>query len=199
MGDSSRNQSSSHNADTRMGCNPFLVLVAACAQPCELVFRRFGSCGPKYTGRISGLGLLALIGATLAVESPGLAIFCGLFVLVQILHVLGEAVRRWRGYRPHSWFKGTSRFERGPLRLGPLTSHVAEVLTTILAGIALVFLDRGLGIYLMIAAGCMAVRQSMVATRERVELTDLNDRFIEQRWLAERWRQDQTVQRNGWQ
>lgn len=100
---------------------------------------------------------------------------------------------RRRGEIVHSQYSGTPIILRAPLLRRWLGERAAkgtlEPLLVLLVGYLLLPASEPLGSYLMLAAGGQLVSFQLALAYERQRLMDARDAYIEQRHMAERFRQ----------
>lgn len=115
--------------------------------------------------------------------------FLALYVLMCVRNRVEGLLARGRSPSTHSRYTGYPRL----LRHFPKHDEAGfklrvEPLLVFVFGSAVAALDEPLGVYLMVAAGCLLVSALASGAVERQMLLDLNDLVIEQRQRAERFR-----------
>jgi hypothetical protein len=121
-----------------------------------------------------------------------MAVFAGLYGILWLIACINALIRRWRKMeRVHSRYGGRPHLCR--LLPGWQEIHVKMVEAVLVLGIgfAIHLLNRPLGDYLMLAGVFVLVRGYCVASALRERAVELNDAVIEQREIAEHFRQMQ--------
>jgi hypothetical protein len=112
------------------------------------------------------------------------------YAVLWIIAGIGAIKRWWRGKcNVHSRYSGHPYL--WSLLPGWKEENVKhlEALAVILFGYGVHYLNRPLGDYLMFAAGLMFLRGYNMAAQRRERVVEMNDRAIEQRLDAERFRE----------
>lgn len=176
--------------DAKKGAN-FIVLAAqVLASPIEVFLRtRFGS---RYFGIPSAIAILALpLWSVLwPREDPRpLLIFWGLYILMQ-LRARIEGVRMVaRGDHVHSRYNGRPRLARFFRKMPEQKIKVVtEPVVVCLIGFLMLPMSESLGSYLMAAAFASGLLNSTIDAVDRARTVELNDAWIEQQSLADRFR-----------
>lgn len=119
-------------------------------------------------------------------------IFLGLYLLACLTVRIAVHRRIGRGGpQPHSRYTGQpvlmKRFRRTPeIKI----KCVVEPIVVFLAGSVLLGFSPPLGGYLIIASACLIVSTSLAENYDRKRLRDLNDAYLEQSRVAERFRDE---------
>lgn len=119
-------------------------------------------------------------------------IFLGLYLLacLTVRMAVHRRIRRG-GPQPHSRYTGTpalmKRFRRTP---EIKVKRVVEPIVVFLAGSVLLAFSPPLGGYLMIASAGLFISTSLAENYDRQRLRDLNDAYLEQSRVAERFRDE---------
>lgn len=180
------------------GFRKFMVLIAfvarAFAVSVEVIWHRADTFGERYLGLQAGAALLLIFFWPVLCEphhDPApMFCFAGLFVLSCMLVRVRVFLRRRRGGpQPHTRYSGTpellQRFKR--LDEGKVKQTVEPFLTFIVGAIMLNF-SPPLGGYLMIASAGLLISNGLAAEYERRRVSDMHDAYLEQRGVAERFR-----------
>ncbi|MCA9639500.1 MAG: hypothetical protein KC492_02370 [Myxococcales bacterium] len=119
--------------------------------------------------------------------------FLGCYLLACLSLRFRGIWHRRRGEIVHSQYSGTPLLMRAPLLRRWLseraTKSTVEPLLVLLLGYLLLSASAPLGSYLMLAAGGQFVSFQLALAYERQRLMDARDAYIEQRHMAERFRQ----------
>jgi len=121
-----------------------------------------------------------------------MAVFAGLYGILWLIACINALIRRWRKMeRVHSRYGGRPHLCR--LLPGWQEIHVKMVEAVLVLGIGFVIhlLNRPLGDYMMMAGVLVLVRGYFVASALRNRAVELNDAVIEQREIADHFRQIQ--------
>ncbi len=179
--------------DAKKGAG-FMVLAAqVLASPIEVFLRtRFGS---RYFGVPSAIAILALPMWMLfwpGEDPQPLLIFWGLYILMQ-LRARVEGMRMVaRSEHVHSRYNGRPRLARIFRKMPEQkVKVVAETVVVFVIGALMTSISEPLGTYLMVAAFASGLLNSTIDAVERARTVELNDAWIEQQSLAERFREMQ--------
>ncbi len=119
--------------------------------------------------------------------------FLGCYLLAWGAARAGILRRRAHGDNEHSFYSGTPSILRWPVFRRWLGERAAkawmEPLLVLGCGIGLTHLSQPLGSYVMLAAAGMVMSMAIARAHERTRLMDMRDAYIEQRSLAERFRE----------
>lgn len=172
----------------------FVALAArSLAATVEVFLHKPGTFGERYAGIEVGLGFLIILlypGFWPGSDVTGLVWFMlAYLVMLAWIRMSTAAGLRRGGPRQHSFYSGAPRI----MRLFPRMSEEKikcglEPLATAAAGFLLMEWSEPLGGYLVLAAVGLFVSTNLATAGQRRRLTDLNDAFIEQRGLAEKFR-----------
>lgn len=121
-----------------------------------------------------------------------LMVFLGLYLVAWGIARAGIVRRGLRGDREHSYYSGAPSILRWPVFRRWLSERRAklsvEPLLIAAWGVGLMPVSEPLGCYLMLAAFGSAMSMRIACAYERTRLADMQDQYIEQRQLAERFR-----------
>jgi hypothetical protein len=121
-----------------------------------------------------------------------LAVFAGLYGILWLIACINALIRRWRKMeRVHSRYSGRPHLCRILTGWQEIHVKMLEGLLVLGIGFAIHLLNRPLGDYLMLAGVFVLVRGYCVASALRGRAVELNDAVIEQREIAENFRQMQ--------
>jgi hypothetical protein len=121
-----------------------------------------------------------------------MAIFAGLYGIVWLIAGINALIRRWRKMeRVHSRYNGRPHLCRLLPGWQELNVKHLESLLVLFVGFVIWILNRPLGDYLMMAGVFVLVRGYFVASALRDRAVELNNAVIEQREIAEQFRQMQ--------
>lgn len=177
--------------DARKGAN-FMVLAAqVLASPIEVFLRtRFGS---RYFGAPSAIAILALPfwGVLWPREDARpLLIFWGLYIVMQLRARIEGLRMAARGDHVHSRYNGRPRLDRVFRKMPEQKIKVvAETVVVCVVGVLMLPISESLGSYLMVAAFASGLLNSTIDAVERARTVELNDAWIEQQALADRFRE----------
>lgn len=183
--------------DAKKGANFMMLAAQVLASPIEVFLRtRFGS---RYFGVPSAIAILALPMWSLLWprEDPRpLLIFWGLYILMQ-LRARVEGMRMVaRGDHVHSRYNGRPRLARIFRKMPEQKIKVvAETVVVCAIGVLMLPISESLGSYLFAAAFASGLLNSTIDAVERARSVELNDAWIEQQSLAERFRELQRDRR----
>lgn len=183
--------------DARKGASLIIGAAQVAAAPLEPILRkRFGS---RYFGVPSALALVVVPMWMFfwPGESPvGIWALWILFVLMQLRARLESARMMARGDVVHTRYNGWPRLAKIFKRMDEQKIKAGlEPLVVFLAGIFLMKLSQPLGSYLMVAAFSLGLTHSVIESVERAKALELNDSFLEQQEMAERFRRMQQDRR----
>jgi len=118
--------------------------------------------------------------------------FLGLYFVACVWARFGTASQIRRGIIQHSFYSGAPRLMRWPIfrRMKEATvKALIEPLSVVLSAAYLMPLNEPLGSYLLIAAVGQMISQGMAHSYEEQRLMNARDAYLEQRHLAERFRE----------
>lgn len=160
----------------------------------EVFLHRADSFGERYLGLQAGAALLLIFFWPVFCErhhdpTPMLC-FAGMFVLSCMLVRVRTFLRRRRGGpQPHTRYSGTPELVHRFKRLDEVKvkQTVEPFMTFAIGGVVLNF-SPPLGGYLMIASAGLLISNGLAAEYERRRVSDMHDAYLEQRGVAERFR-----------
>jgi hypothetical protein len=121
-----------------------------------------------------------------------MAVFAGLYGIFWFIACLNAWIRRWRKMeRVHSRYNGRPHLCRILRGWQEHYVKLLEALLVIFVGFVTHLMNRPLGDYLMLAGVFVLVRGYCVVSARRERAVELNDAVIEQREIAEQFRQMQ--------
>ena len=147
--------------------------------------------GCRYVGcGMMGTGIIFVFAEFFPTEDPR-PILCFLiaYAVLWLIATVGVLIRHWRGNDPvHSRYTGRPYLWH--LLPGWKEENVKhlEALAVILLGYGVHFLNRPLGDYLMFAASLVFLRGYNLAATRRSRAVEMNDSVIDQRLVAQRFR-----------
>lgn len=185
-----QSQPSPHD-DSAIVSNFLDLFVRAFAVTIEVfLHHRFGS---RYLGAQAAMGLVLMPLFTVffphANPFPLLAM-TGLYLGFCVLARVDVLRRVSKGEREHSYYSGwpyLMAIFRGWSEL--TVKQYVECLLAFIAGILLLPLNQPLGLYLMLAGLCVGACYTAYRGAERKRLRDMNDSLIDQRRVAEQFRE----------
>lgn len=170
----------------------FLVVCQALALSVEVFLHRSRTFGLRYFGIQAGVAVLIIFVYTAFWphhDARPLLGFLGAFLVMGMLARLGSSSRRRPGDVRHSFYSGYPRIMRFTGRCSELTvKRGFEPAIVFGIGVFTLSSSEPLGSYLMLAAVGLLVSVHMGAEYERRRALDMYDAYIEQRNLAERFR-----------
>lgn len=179
------------NRPGRPGFDWALLLTRALAVSVEVFLHdRFGA---RYFGAQCVLAplLMLLCLALFPNASPvPLLIVLANYLIACVVAAISARRRRSDGQACHSYYTGRSHLTRLLPCFGELTvKHRIEPVLTFLAGSVAARCNPPLAVYLMAAGLSLVVNGLLFEVGERVRLNDMTDAFLDQRRLAERFRE----------
>jgi hypothetical protein len=118
--------------------------------------------------------------------------FAALYGILWLVALFNVGIRRWRHInRVHSHYNGRSHLSRLLPNWKETNVKHVESLTAFLVGFGVHCLNRPLGDYLMFAAAFVFVRGYNLAMQRRERAIRMNDQVIEQKLIAEQFREMQ--------
>jgi len=180
------------------GVRKFLIVLRFAARTfatsVEVFLHKPGSFGERYLG-LQALAALALIFFWPAFCEPHhdprpMFIYAGLFFIACVLIRLRTFARQRRGgQQPHSRYNGTPELMKRFRRMDEgKVKRVVEPWVVFLTGAAFLHFSPPLGGYLMLATVGLLISNCFSAEYERRRVTGLNDAYLEQRAIAEGFR-----------
>ncbi|TWT45295.1 hypothetical protein RAS1_17170 [Phycisphaerae bacterium RAS1] len=180
------------------GYRNFIGLISfvarAFAVSVEVFLHRADSFGERYLGLQAGAALLLIFFWPVFCEphhdATPMIYFAGLFVLSCMLVRIRVFVRRRRGGpQPHARYSGTPELLHRFKRLDEVkVKQTVEPFLTFAIGAVMLNFSPPLGGYLMIASAGLLISNGQVAEYERRRVSDMHDAYLEQRGVAERFR-----------
>lgn len=173
----------------------WMTLLCQVLETSVVVFLRRGF-GQRYFSKQAVLVIPLVLLYTLFWEGHDLRpllVFLGLYMLCWAVARAGIIRRGIKGDVEHSYYSGTPSVLRWKLFRGRLSERRAkatvEPLLVFAFGLAFMDWNRPLGSYLLLAAGGMLMSMGIARSYERARLMDMRDSYIEQRSLAELFRE----------
>lgn len=121
-----------------------------------------------------------------------LTVFAGLYGVLWLIATINVLIRWWRGMeKVHSRYNGRPHLCRLLPRWKEMNVKHVESLLVILLGYGIHHLNQPLGDYLIIAGVFVFLRGYSMASMMRQRAVELNDAVIEQKEVAEQFRQMQ--------
>lgn len=117
--------------------------------------------------------------------------FLGAYLLMCVRARIEGIRRRMRGEpRPHSYYNGWPWLSRAAPKFTETQVKLrTEPLLVLAVGYIASLMNRPLGVYIMVSAAALLLTAILTEQYERVRAMDMNDAVIEQRQLAERFRE----------
>ncbi|MBX3396697.1 MAG: hypothetical protein KF841_15175 [Phycisphaerae bacterium] len=183
-----------HREETRNAFGILVFIARAMAVTVEVFLHRADSFGERYLG-LQVIGGMVMIVFWPILCDPGyppepLLIFLATFILMCVAVRLRTNRRITRDCpQPHSRYNGTPRL----MRITGITSEVTvkrvvEPIVMWLTGAFMLSVSPPLGGYLMVTAGSLFITNSLTDGYERRRAVDMHDAYLEQRNVAERFR-----------
>lgn len=189
------NDSRSQQPSGGMGPLGWILFIArALSASVEVFLHRVDSFGERYMGLQAGAAFLLIFFFPIFCEGhdpTALLYFLGAYFFMCIcVKARIQKRRRLGGSQPHSYYSGyplllRSRGARHELRV----KAILEPLLVWMAGAAFMTFSVPLGSYLLIAGVGLAISVNASIAAERKRALDLHDAFMEQRGIAERFRE----------
>ncbi|TWT44392.1 MraY-like glycosyltransferase [Phycisphaerae bacterium RAS1] len=160
----------------------------------EVFLHRADSFGERYLGLQAGASLLLIFFWPVLCEPhhdpTPMICFAGLFVLSCMLVRVRVFLRRRRGGpQPHTRYSGTPDLVHRFKRLDEVkVKQTVEPFMTFAIGAVILNFSPPLGGYLMIASAGLLISNGLAAEYERRRVSDMHDAYLEQRGVAERFR-----------
>jgi hypothetical protein len=180
------------------GYRRFLCGVAfvarAFAVSVEVFLHRADSFGERYLGLQAGAALLLIFFWPVFCEPhhdpTPMFIYAGAYALACVVIRARLQLRRKRGLpQPHTRYNGTPELLRRFKRLDEVkVKQTVEPFMTFAIGAVILNFSPPLGGYLMIASAGMLISNGLAAEYERRRVSDMHDAYLEQRGVAERFR-----------
>jgi hypothetical protein len=121
-----------------------------------------------------------------------LTVFAGFYGVLWLIATINVLIRWWRGMeRVHSRYNGRPHLCRLLPRWKEMNVKHVESLLVILLGYGIHHLNRPLGDYLILAGVFVFLRGYSMASMMRQRAVELNDAVLEQKEVAEQFRQMQ--------
>lgn len=118
-----------------------------------------------------------------------LGVFAYVFVVAHIWQRLAARGKRLRSDRPHSYYSGTSLLWRlFPWVTERTMKRLIEPWIVVIVGALSLSLDQPVGVLLMISGCAMMVSNEQASHREQEQAIAMHDAFLENRMVAERFR-----------
>ncbi|HKQ49859.1 MAG TPA: hypothetical protein VJZ71_17430 [Phycisphaerae bacterium] len=172
----------------------FVFLARTFAVSVEVFLHRSETFGDRYLELQAAAALLLMFfwpAFCEPVHDPEpMLVFLGLYILA-CLAVRIEVFRRIRrgGPQPHSRYTGTPALMKFMRRTSEIKVKCAvEPLLTFALGGALLAASPPLGGYLMLASAGLLISTNLTANQERQRVRDMNDAYMEQRHVVDRFR-----------
>jgi hypothetical protein len=186
-------QQASTQPDFAKALNALLLVSRALAATVEVFLHRSSTFGSRYLGLQAALGMLLVF--FFPVFWPGedaapMLYFFATFVVMCAAVRIATVRRRLRGEpEPHSYYSGTPLFLRPTSRVSERSfKGVIEPAIVWIAGFVVMEWSEPLGSYLVCAGVALMISVAVAVSHERVRALDMNDAFIEQRQVSDRWR-----------
>lgn len=160
----------------------------------EVFLHRADTFGERYLGLQAGAALLLIFFWPVLCEphhdATPMLCFAGLFVLSCMLVRVRVFLRRRRGGpQPHTRYSGTPELLQRFKRLDEVKAkQTVEPFLTFIVGAVMLNFSPPLGGYLMIASAGLLISNGLAAEYERRRVSDMHDSYLEQRGVAERFR-----------
>lgn len=149
--------------------------------------------GARYLGASAFLALIIIpfFAVPFPGENPGLLyVFAAFYCMLLLWNRLARAGQPSPGPRVHTHYNGQPRLLRLLPFLGEQTiKYTVEPLFTFLMGALALKTCKPLGLYLMVSGLALAATNVVNKARAREQLDDLTDSYLEQKDLAERFRE----------
>jgi len=188
-------QNGRDDGSTAAGANIFLFICWAWGTSIEVFLHR--NFGNRYLGfqALAVFFLVPVFGLGWEqYDLRPLTYFLPAYLLMLIVARIGVLRRYWRGDSScHSMYSGWPRLLRPDGAITELRcKRLAEPALVFASGyIVCNFGELPLGVYLMCGAVCLAITVNVDLTVQRMRVQRMNDAVIEQRLLAERFRETQ--------
>jgi len=166
------------------------AVFAGCCLTIE-VFIHGGEFGCRYiTSGLTGVVVIFVFLGFCPNDNPlPLLWFMAAYALVWLARMIAMVIRRWRGLgRLHSAYTGRPYLGRLLPTMKEETVKTLESLTVFAVGFWVGCLNAPLGDYMMLTSALMFLRGVMLSSRQRAEAIELNDMVIEQKLVADRFR-----------
>ena len=160
----------------------------------EVFLHKPGSFGERYLGLQAGAALLLIFFWPVFCQPfhdpTPMFIYAGLFVIACMLIRLRTFARRQRGGpQPHSRYNGTPELMKRFRRMDEVkVKQIVEPWVVLLTGVAFLHFSPPLGGYLILATFGLMISNTFSAEYERRRVSDMNDAYLEQRNVAESFR-----------
>lgn len=170
-----------------------LLLARALAVSVEVFLHRAGTFGERYLGLQAALAFVLMLIAPVLfpMGDPGpLYLFCALYFMRCIVVRAATLKRRLSGAPLlHSYYNGTPALLPARSRVPEEKFKAAvEPLLVGVTGLALSEWNEPLGTYLLLAGLSLLVNACLSLRQEHERALDVNDAFLDQRRMADRWR-----------
>jgi len=186
-------QQASTQPEFAKALNALLLVSRSLAVTVEVFLHRSSTFGARYLGVQAALGMLLVF--FFPVFWPGedaapMLCFFAAFVVMCAAVRIATVRRRLRGEpEPHSYYSGTPLLLRQTSRVSERSfKGVVEPAIVWLAGFMVMEWSEPLGSYLVCAGVALVISVGAAVAHERVRALDMNDAFIEQRQVSDRWR-----------
>ncbi|MBE7508552.1 MAG: hypothetical protein HS101_20030 [Planctomycetia bacterium] len=153
-----------------------------------------GSFGERYLGLQAGVALLLIFFWPVLCEphhdATPMLIYAGAYCLACVVIRARLQLRRKRGLpQPHTRYSGSPGLLRRFRRMDEVKAkQIVEPFLTFAVGAVMLNFSPPLGGYLMIASAGLMISNGLAAEYERRRVSDMHDAYLEQRGVAERFR-----------
>jgi hypothetical protein len=189
------NDPRSQQSSSGMGALGWILFVSrALSVSVEVFLHRVDSFGERYLGLQAGAAFLLIFFFPVLCErhdpTPLLYFLGAYFFMCVCVKARIQKRRKAGGPQPHSYYAGYPLLLRSSgARHETRVKAVLEPLIVWIAGAALMTVSVPLGSYLLVAGVGLAISVNSSLALERKRALDLHDAFMEQRGIAERFRE----------
>lgn len=179
--------------DTKASIGWLLFACRALAATVEVFLHRAETFGERYLGPQVGIALLVLFFFPAFWQGhdpdPVMWFLAAFLAACVVIRVRTQKRRSRGGPQPHTLYSGVPHLSRiaGKMDERTVKSKLEPVLVW-LTGFIVAELNRPLGAYLMLAAFGLLIATHAALALERKRALDVHDAFIDQRGVAERFR-----------
>lgn len=170
----------------------FTLIARSFAATVEVFLHRSDSFGERYAGMQVAVGLLLIFLFPVFWEghSPaGILLFLPAYLIMLCNVRLRSWIRLRRGgSRPHSTYSGAPYLMRFTRMDEERLKCSVEPMLVMLTGVLVTAIDPPLGSYLIVAGLALGASNGMALQGERRRAIELNDSYLEQRGVVERFR-----------